>query len=225
VTCKVIGVLEPKGHSSLGPDQDDMVVIPLSAFQRRIAGNMDVGAIFVSAITDRETPRAIQQLQSLMRERRHIRPGSADDFTVEDMKELAKTLGSVTGALTALLGALAGVSLLVGGIGIMNIMLVSVTERTREIGIRLAIGARAHEVLLQFIVEAVALSTLGGVVGALLGIVGSYGASQGVGLPFELAPDIVLLAVGFSATVGVVFGFLPARKAARLRPIDALRHE
>jgi putative ABC transport system permease protein len=144
---------------------------------------------------------------------------------VQDMKEIAKTLGSVTGALTGLLGAIAGVSLLVGGIGIMNIMLVSVTERTREIGIRLAIGARGREVLFQFLVEAVALSTFGGMVGAALGLVGSYFASKGVGLPFSIAPDILVIAFGFSTTVGVAFGFFPARKAARLHPIDALRHE
>ena len=141
------------------------------------------------------------------------------------MKEITGTLGKVTGALTALLGAIAGVSLLVGGIGIMNIMLVSVTERTREIGIRLAIGARGREVLLQFLVEAVVLSTLGGVLGIVVGLGVSVGASRLLTLPFTVSPDIVVIAFGFSAAVGVVFGYFPARKAARLNPIDALRHE
>jgi putative ABC transport system permease protein len=225
VACTVIGTLESKGQSTFGIDQDDFVVIPLATFQRRIAGNTDVGAIFVSAVSDKDTQRAKEQLQSLMRERRRIALGAADDFMVQDMKEISNTLGSVTGALTALLGAIAGVSLLVGGIGIMNIMLVSVTERTREIGIRLAIGARAREVLLQFLVEAVALSTLGGMLGMGLGMGGSYAAARALGLPFEIVANVLLVAFGFSTTVGIAFGFLPARKAARLNPIEALRHE
>jgi len=225
IPCAVVGTLKTKGHSSFGNDQDDFVAIPLATFQRRIAGNTDVGAIFITTVSDHEARRATWQIQSLMRERRRIAPGGADDFTVEDMKEIAKTLGSVTGALTGLLGAIAGVSLLVGGIGIMNIMLVSVTERTREIGIRLAIGARGREVLLQFLVEAVTLSALGGLVGAVLGLGASYAGAREVGLPFKIAPDVLLLALGFSTTVGIAFGFFPARKAAGLHPIDALRHE
>jgi putative ABC transport system permease protein len=225
VACTVIGTLETKGQSTFGIDQDDFVVMPLATFQRRVAGNTDVGAIFVSAVSDKDTQRAKEQLQSLMRERRRIALGAADDFMVQDMKEISNTLGSVTGALTALLGAIAGVSLLVGGIGIMNIMLVSVTERTREIGIRLAIGARAREVLFQFLVEAVALSTLGGTIGMGLGMGGSYAAARALGLPFEIVANVLLVAFGFSTTVGIAFGFLPARKAARLNPIEALRHE
>jgi putative ABC transport system permease protein len=225
MSCEIVGTLESKGQSTFGIDQDDFVVVPLAAFQRRIAGNTDIGAIFMSALNDRETSRAKAQVQSLMRERRRIPIGGADDFQVQDMKEISNTLGSVTGALTALLGAIAGVSLLVGGIGIMNIMLVSVTERTREIGIRLAIGARGREVLLQFLVEAVALSTLGGIIGAILGLGGSFGAARAFHLPFELLPDILVLAFGFSTTVGIAFGFFPAQKAARLNPIEALRHE
>jgi putative ABC transport system permease protein len=160
-----------------------------------------------------------------MRERRRVASGQNDDFTVQDMKEISKTLGSVTGALTALLGAIAGVSLLVGGIGIMNIMLVSVTERTREIGIRLAIGARGREVLLQFLIEAVVLSAMGGIFGMLLGLGGSYAATRALSIPFTVSVDILVIALSFSATVGIAFGFFPARKAARLKPIEALRHE
>jgi putative ABC transport system permease protein len=225
VACSVTGVVAPKGQSTFGMDQDDFIVMPLATFQRRLAGNSDVSAIFVSAVDNKETERAKQQIRSLMRERRHTPPGAPEDFEVQDMKEISKTLGGVTGALTALLGAIAGVSLLVGGIGIMNIMLVSVTERTREIGIRMAIGARAREVLFQFLVEAVALSSLGGGLGMALGVLGSYVAARAIGLPFEILSDVLFLAFGFSAVVGVGFGFVPARKAARLKPIDALRYE
>ena len=225
VSCTVIGVLAPKGQSTFGMDQDDFLLMPLAAFQRRIAGSTDVNAIFVSATSDKHTTKAKQQIEILMRERRRIAPGQAADFAVQDMKEISNTLGSVTGALTALLGAIAGVSLLVGGIGIMNIMLVSVTERTREIGLRLAIGARGSEVLMQFLVEAITLSTLGGALGIVFGLVMSYLATRALKMPFLFSPDIVVIAVGFSATIGVGFGFLPARKAARLNPIEALRHE
>ncbi len=225
MSCTVIGVLVSKGQSTFGQDQDDFVIIPLATFQRRIAGNADVSTIFVSAASDKLTTKAKEQIELLMRERRRLAPGQANDFMVQDMKEISATLGSVTGALTALLGAIAGVSLLVGGIGIMNIMLVSVTERTREIGLRLSIGARAREVLLQFLIEAVTLSILGGVLGILFGLGVSYGASRALGMPFEVRPDIVVIAVAFSGTVGVAFGFFPARKAARLNPIVALRHE
>jgi len=225
VACIVIGVLAPKGQSTFGADQDDFVVMPLGAFQRRIAGSNDVGAIFVSATSDSVTLKAKRQIEALMRERRRISPGQTNDFTVQDMKEISNTLGTVTGALTALLGAIAGVSLLVGGIGIMNIMLVSVTERTREIGLRLAIGARAREVLMQFLIEAIMLSVLGGIIGIGFGLSLSYAASRALKLRFLVAPDVMVLAFGFSALVGVAFGFFPARKASRLNPIDALRHE
>ena len=225
LACQVVGVMAPKGQSTFGTDQDDFLLMPLSTFHRRLAGNTDVNAIYVSATSDKVTNRTKQQLELLMRERRRIAPGQMDDFMVMDMKEVQKTLEGVTGALTALLGAIAGVSLLVGGIGIMNIMLVSVTERTREIGIRLAIGARAHEVLMQFLVEAVTLSVFGGMIGMLIGLGGSFAAVRALGLPFVLSPGIVVVAFGFSALVGIAFGFFPARKAARLKPIEALRHE
>ncbi|HSC89260.1 MAG TPA: ABC transporter permease [Polyangiaceae bacterium] len=225
LSCVVVGTLVPKGQSTFGMDQDDFVLVPLKSFQRRIAGNANVGNIAVSAVSEAATKKAKSQIETLMRERRRIAPGQADDFQVRDMQEVAQTLQSVTGALTLLLGAVAAVSLIVGGIGIMNIMLVSVTERTREIGTRLAIGARGREVLLQFIVEAVVLSTLGGIMGIALGLGGSFLATRAFGMPFVFLPGIVAVAFSFSAFVGVGFGYLPAHKAARLNPIEALRHE
>ena len=224
-SCVVVGSLVAKGQSTFGMDQDDFVLMPLKSFQRRIAGNGNVGNIAVSAVSETATKKAKAQIEVLMRERRRVAAGQADDFQVRDMQEIAKTLQSVTGALTMLLGSVAAVSLLVGGIGIMNIMLVSVTERTREIGTRLAIGARGREVLLQFIVEAVVLSTLGGVVGIGLGLSGSYVATRAFEMPFVFLPGIVAVAFFFSAFVGIGFGYLPAHKAARLNPIEALRHE
>jgi putative ABC transport system permease protein len=225
MSCQVVGVLATKGQSTLGTDQDDFIVMPLLTFQRRMSGSTDISAIYISAKTPNATDRVKSQLLGLMRERRRIAPGQADNFSVMDMKEFATSLSSITGALTALLGGIAAVSLLVGGIGIMNIMLVSVTERTREIGIRLAIGARAHEVLLQFLVEAVLLSTIGGVIGILLGLAGSWAGARALNMPFSLSPSILTIAFFFSASVGIAFGFFPARRAARLKPIDALRHE
>ena len=225
VTCRVVGVAATKGQSTFGQDQDDFIVMPLVTFQRRLAGSTDVTSISVSAKTAESSDRVKSQIIGLMRERRRVAKGQSDDFTVMDMKEFASSLGSVTGALTALLGAIAAVSLLVGGIGIMNIMLVSVTERTREIGIRMAIGARSEEVLFQFLVEAVMLSTLGGVVGMALGLLGSWAGARAFDMPLVVSPAILVLAFGFSATVGIAFGFFPARRAAQLRPIDALRHE
>ena len=225
LSCDVIGVLSEKGQSGMGQDQDDLVLLPLRAVQRRLAGNDDVGAIFVSARSAESTARVRTRIESLLRERRRISPGAEDDFRVRDMQEIAQTMSATTGTLTALLGAIAAVSLIVGGIGIMNIMLVSVTERTREIGIRLAIGARAREVLLQFLIEAVVLSTIGGLLGIAIGLSGSVLASRALRLPFVVLPDILVLSFVFSALVGIAFGYLPAHKAARLNPIEALRHE
>ncbi len=224
-SCRVVGTLQSKGQSTFGMDQDDFVLMPLKALQRRIAGNNDVSSIAVSAVSESAIAKAKTQIELLMRERRRIAPGQLDDFSVRDMQQIAQTLSSVTGVLTMLLAAVAGVSLVVGGIGIMNIMLVSVTERTREIGTRLAIGARGREVLLQFVVEAAVLSTLGGVIGIAIGLLGSFAATRALGMPFVFLPGIVTVAFLFSALVGVGFGYLPALKAARLNPIEALRHE
>ncbi|MBI5496005.1 MAG: ABC transporter permease [Deltaproteobacteria bacterium] len=225
VSCEVIGVLASRGRSTMGEDQDDLVLMPLLAVQRRIAGNQDVGAILVSAADGESTARIQEDITRLMRQRRHITGDKEDDFAVRDLKELADLAARTTGILTTLLAAIAAVSLLVGGIGIMNIMLVSVTERTREIGIRLAIGARAREILLQFLIEAVVLSAMGGVLGIGVGLGGSYLAARALELPFVIDVPIVIIAFVFSAAVGVSFGFFPARKAARLDPIVALRFE
>jgi putative ABC transport system permease protein len=225
IPCQVVGLLVSKGQAGMGQDQDDLVVMPMRAVQRRITGNDNLQAIFVAARDGEGTGVVAERLRAMMRQRRHRTEGLDDDFTVRDMAEIAETVTGASTALTALLGAIAAVSLIVGGIGIMNIMLVSVTERTREIGIRLAIGAFGSEVMMQFLLEATVLSTLGGVIGIVLGLIGSYFAAHSMSLPFVVAPDIVALSFVFSALVGVVFGYLPARKAANLDPIEALRHE
>ena len=225
VSCDVIGVLVAKGQSGFGTDQDDVVLMPLRTFQRRVAGNTDVGRIMVSARDGVDTGKVQVDIERLLRERRNVGPNKEDDFTVRDMKQIAQATAGTTEMLTGLLGAVAAVSLLVGGIGIMNIMLVSVTERTREIGIRLAIGALERQVLAQFLVEAVVLSLFGGMTGIVLGLSIAALAARGLQVPFLVDPRIVLVAFAFSALVGVVFGYFPARRAARLDPIEALRHE
>jgi putative ABC transport system permease protein len=209
----------------MGTDQDDLVILPLRTFQRRIAGNQDIRLLKISVKDGASTQKAEQDITRLLRERRHISANEEDNFSVMDMKEISNMLSGTTRVLTMLLGAVAAVSLLVGGIGIMNIMLVSVTERTREIGIRLAIGAMEREVLMQFLVEAVVLSSLGGIIGIVLALVGSVVLADLMQVPFVFNVNIVVVAFIFSAAVGVIFGYLPARKAARLDPIDALRHE
>jgi len=225
LSCQVIGVLAKKGQTSFGMDQDDLILVPLRMLQRRIAGNTDVGAISVSARDGVSTEKVQRDIERLLRERRRITPDKDDDFHVRNMQQLVSTLAGTTRVLTALLGAVGTVSLLVGGIGIMNIMLVSVTERTREIGIRLAIGALEREVLVQFLVEAAVLSSFGGLVGIGLGLAAAAAGATALEVPFILNLGIVTLAFVFSAAVGVVFGFFPARQAARLDPIEALRHE
>jgi putative ABC transport system permease protein len=225
VACSVIGLLVQKGQSSFGIDQDDTVLMPLRTFHRRIAGNTDINRILVSAEDGVETSKVQADIERLMRERRNIAAGREDDFSVRDMKQVAQATAGATAILTGLLGAVAAVSLLVGGIGIMNIMLVSVTERTREIGIRLAIGALEGQVLAQFLVEAVVLSLFGGLIGILAGLGIALGVTSALKVPFAVEPGIILLAFAFSAIVGVVFGFFPARRAAHLNPIEALRHE
>jgi putative ABC transport system permease protein len=225
LSCQVIGVLARKGQSSFGMDQDDVVLVPLRMLQRRIAGNGEVSVISVSARDGVSTEKVQRDIERLLRERRRITAGKDDDFHVRNMQQLISTLAGTTQVLTALLGAVGAVSLLVGGIGIMNIMLVSVTERTREIGLRLAIGALEREVLLQFLVEAVVLSSLGGLVGIILGLAAAAVGARVLEVPFVLNLRIVVVAFVFSAMVGVLFGYFPARRAARLDPIEALRHE
>lgn len=225
LSCEVIGLLAAKGQSTMGTDQDDLVVIPLATYQRRLAGNQDVSMIQISVEEGVATGKVQQDIVRLLRERRHLSPSDDDNFNVMDMKEIVRMLTGTTQMMTALLSAVAAVSLLVGGIGIMNIMLVSVTERTREIGIRLAIGALENEVLMQFLVEAVVLSSFGGLVGIVLALTSSVWLAGILGVPFVFNGGIVLLAFLFSAAVGVIFGYFPALKAARLDPIEALRHE
>ncbi len=225
ISCQIIGVFKPKGQSGFGTDQDDFVLIPLRTIQRRIAGSTDVGAISVSALDGVSTEKVKSDIERLLRERRQIGKHEEDDFNVRDMQEIVKTLTGTTKMLTSLLGVVAAVSLMVGGIGIMNIMLVSVTERTREIGIRLAIGAMEKQVLLQFLIEAVVLSCFGGIIGIILGIGASIAGAGALKVPFILNIGIIMISFVFSAGVGVVFGYFPARKAAHLDPIEALRHE
>ena len=225
LSCQVIGVLIAKGQSGFGQDQDDLVIVPLRTLQRRMAGNADVGNIQVSAREGASTEKVQADIERLMRERRKIRAGAEDDFNVRDMKEISSALTATTRVLTTLLAAVAAVSLLVGGVGIMNIMLVSVTERTREIGTRLAVGAMASDVLLQFLIEAVTLAAFGGVIGIALGLSAGALATSAFKVPFVLNMGIVLLSFAFSAAVGIVFGYFPARRAAQLDPIEALRHE
>ncbi|HPC03525.1 MAG TPA: ABC transporter permease [Syntrophales bacterium] len=225
LACTVIGILASKGQTSFGQDQDDVVIMPLRTFQRRIAGSTDVEAVYLSALDGVSTTSVKKDIEGLMRERRRIAEGKDDDFHVRDMQEIVTALTGTTRVLTALLGAVAAVSLLVGGIGIMNIMLVSVTERTREIGIRLAIGALERDVLLQFLIEAVVLSSFGGIFGILFGLLMALAGARAMSVPFILNPGIMVVAFLFSVAIGVAFGYFPARRAARLDPIDALRHE
>ena len=223
--CSVIGVLASKGASSFGRDQDEVVITPLKMYQRKIQGNLDVSSIIVSVMEEKYIEDAKEQIISLMQDRRAVKVGESDNFHIRDMKDILNTMTSTTKMLTYLLGSIAAISLLVGGIGIMNIMLVSVTERTREIGIRLAIGAMQSEVLLQFLIEAIVLSTWGGIIGIFLGLGVGYMVVGIFDLPYIINTQIILISFIFSTLIGVVFGYFPARKAARLNPIDALRYE
>ena len=223
-SCNVIGILGAKGQGGMG-DQDDIVLVPLHTLQRRVTGSRKVGTLLVSMQTGSDSGPLKASLRQLMRERRKLASGDDDNFNIFDTQQLAETLSGTMGVLTRLLGAVAAVSLVVGGIGIMNIMLVSVTERTREIGLRLAVGALESEVLMQFLIEAVVLSALGGVVGVLIAAVASYFLAGLMHVPYSFDVTINLSALLFSAGIGVVFGYFPARRAARMDPIEALRHE
>jgi len=223
-SCTVVGILAAKGQGGMG-DQDDTVLLPLHTLQRRVTGSRKVNLLSVSMVDGADSAPLKASLRQLMRERRTLNASDDDNFNIFDTQQLAETLSSTMGVLTTLLGAVAAVSLLVGGIGIMNIMLVSVTERTREIGLRLAVGALEREVLLQFLIEAVVLSALGGLIGILIATGASYALSRLMAVPYSFDPSINLLSLLFSAAIGVLFGYFPARRAARMDPIEALRHE
>jgi putative ABC transport system permease protein len=231
---RVIGVLEPKGANLVGDDQDNIVLIPYTTVQKRMQGTAfsNVNAIIVSARTMEQMNDAGEQIRQLLLERHRIPPGEPADFVVQNTTEIANILGVITGTMTLMLASIAGISLIVGGVGIMNIMLVSVTERTREIGIRMALGARSGDILRQFLIEAVLLSTLGGLVGLLLGIAASAGmtalinsVTKGAKWPTEISLTAAIVALLFSAAVGIFFGYYPARRASLLDPIEALRYE
>ncbi|MEI7598534.1 MAG: ABC transporter permease [Aestuariivirga sp.] len=224
-SCEVIASMAPKGQSAFGTDQDSIVVLPLRTYHRRIAGNTRIGTISISVTEAADIPRVQRDAEDVLRERRRIAPGEEDDFTIRDLTQILATMASTTTILTGLLGAVAAVSLLVGGIGIMNIMLVSVTERTREIGIRLAIGALERQVLTQFLVEAVVLALFGGVLGIAIGLGLAAAGAAVMDVPFNADLRVIALAFAVSALIGVIFGFFPARRAARLDPIEALRRE
>jgi putative ABC transport system permease protein len=228
VPFQIVGVLERKGQSAMGQDNDDTVVVPQSTFQSKIQGGLQKyipGMIMVSAVDADATKRAQTQMANLLRDRHHIEPGMDDDFSIRNLAEMASAVEAGTAAITSLLASIAAVSLIVGGIGIMNIMLVSVTERTREIGLRMAVGAKPRHILLQFLFESLALSTAGGIVGIAAGVVTASKLGDAFGWTITIRPETVVLAVGFSGLVGVVFGIFPARKASKLQPIAALRYE
>ncbi|MCL4773070.1 MAG: ABC transporter permease [Burkholderiaceae bacterium] len=224
-SCQVIGLLASKGQGVMGNDQDDLVLVPLATLQRRVTGNTRVSVLLVSMRDGSDAARVKSSLRQLLRERRNLSDSDEDNFNILDTQQLADTLSGTTKVMTMLLGAVAAVSLLVGGIGIMNIMLVSVTERTREIGLRLAIGALEREVLLQFLIEAIVLAAFGGLVGVVLAAGASIGLARLMQVPFLFDPAVNLLSFVFSAGIGVMFGYFPARRAARMDPIEALRHE
>ena len=228
IPFQVVGVLAKKGQSPGGQDYDDAVFVPQSTYQAKIQGGLQkylAGVIFVGAISAEATSRAQSQVTSILRDRHHVQAGMDDDFSIRNLTEMASARQEGTRTLTTLLASIAAVSLLVGGIGIMNIMLVSVTERTREIGVRMAVGAKPRHILAQFLVEALTLAVAGGVIGVALGLFAAQRLASRFQWPLLVRPDIILIAVGFSALVGVGFGLYPARKASRLDPIEALRYE
>jgi putative ABC transport system permease protein len=224
----VVGILDRKGQSPQGSDQDDIIYVPLKTAQRKLFGSQfpnSVGSVMVQATSEQDLDRAEEQVTSLLNQRHRVGPGHDADFTVRNLTEILGVAEQSSKAMSLLLGAVASISLVVGGIGIMNIMLVSVTERTREIGIRMAIGAKKRDILLQFLTEAVLLTLIGGVLGMILGVAGAKLVSSLFNWPTLISFQAIAMAFGFSGAVGIFFGFYPARKAASLNPIEALRYE
>lgn len=225
IPLKIIGVLKAKGENSMGTDQDDLLLAPYTSVQRRILAITHIQDIYVSAISEEDSDAAMKEMETILRREHKLKEGEEDDFEVRSQAELIEMFSSVSDMLTMLLGAIAGISLLVGGIGIMNIMFVSVTERTREIGLRMSVGGRGNDILMQFLIEAVLLSLLGGIIGILFGILISYVATSLLNFPFIIMTNAILISFLVCSAIGIFFGWYPAKKAANLNPIDALRHE
>lgn len=225
IPFKIIGLLEKKGQNSFGQDQDDIIIAPFSTVQKRLLSTTNVNSIFASAQSQEVIEDAADEISTLIRERHKLSPSDEDDFTVRTQQDIANIFGTVSKVMTILLASIASISLLVGGIGIMNIMLVSVTERTREIGIRLAVGAKSRDVLIQFMIESIFISFIGGFIGVCLGILISSIVAKYGGWPISITVFSIVLAFGFSSLIGIFFGWYPARKASNLNPIEALRYE
>lgn len=225
IPLKIIGVLKEKGENSMGRDQDDLLLAPYTSVQRRILAITHIQSIYVSAISEEESAAAMTEMETILRREHKIKEGDENDFEVRSQAEMIEMFSSVSDMLTMLLGAIAGISLLVGGIGIMNIMFVSVTERTREIGLRMSVGGRGNDILMQFLIEALLLSIAGGIIGVLFGLLISYVATSLLSFPFIIMTNAILISFFVCSAIGIFFGWYPAKKAANLNPIDALRHE
>ncbi len=225
IPLKIIGMLKEKGENSMGQDQDDLILAPYTSVQRRILAITHIQSISASAVSEEKSEAAIEEITTILRREHKLKTGDDADFHVRSQAEMIQTFSSVSDMLTMLLGAIAGISLLVGGIGIMNIMFVSVTERTREIGLRMSVGGRGNDILMQFLIEAVLLSIAGGVIGILFGLVISYVATSLLSFPFVVMTNAILISFLVCSAIGIFFGWYPAKKAANLNPIDALRHE
>ena len=225
IPLKVVGVLKEKGENGMGMDQDDMILAPYTSVQRRMLAITHIQSIYASAVSEEQSDAAIEEIETILRQQHKLKDGDDDDFQVRSQAEMVEMVSSVTDMLTLLLGAVAGISLLVGGIGIMNIMFVSVTERTKEIGLRMSVGGRGFDIMMQFLIEAVMLSILGGIIGIIFGTALSYLASFALDMPFIVDTQAVGLSFLVCSVIGIFFGWYPARKAANLDPIDAVRHE
>lgn len=225
IPLKIIGVLKEKGENGMGMDQDDMLIAPYTSVQRRMLAITHIQSIYASAVSEEKSDAAIEEIETILRREHKLRESDADDFQVRSQAEMVETFSSISDMLTMLLGAIAGISLLVGGIGIMNIMYVSVTERTKEIGLRMSVGGRGMDILMQFLIEAVLLSIVGGIIGIIFGLLISYVATSLLNFPMVIMTQAIAVSFLVCSVIGIFFGWYPARKAAGLNPIDALRHE